>query len=205
LENSTQQRTKNKLNYNDIEPIVEYLVKVKSNHHTFDCWDVEDIAQEIRIICLNAMPEFDQSKSVDEKGLLNYLGRSVDNRLQNLKRDNYVRYNQKYENSSITADDQDYSKYKKYKENLQSKLNIKHPVNIDGLLNSPGTSKGEDELIAQDFAEYLLDSIEPSLRASLAQLISGDKECVSIKMRERIQLAIKDIMAEDIVDSGESP
>lgn len=196
---------KNKLKYNDIEPIVEYLVRVKSSHHTFDCWDSEDIAQEIRIICLNAMPEFDQSKSSDEKGLLNYLGRSVDNRLQNLKRDNYVRYNQKFENCSITADDEDYVKYKKYKENLQSKLNIRHPVSIDGLLNGPGSSKCEDELIAQDFAEHLLDSIEPSLRVPLAQLISGDKERVSIKVREIIQLAIKEILAENIVDSEESP
>ncbi len=88
-----EQESQSNLTYEDIEPIVEYLVRVKAPTYTFDCWDIEDIAQEIRIICLyHALPKYDASKSKDKKQLINYFGRCVDNRLKNLKRDKYIRF-----------------------------------------------------------------------------------------------------------------
>ena len=72
-----------RLTYADIEDIVEYLVKTKSYGYTFDCYTTADIAQEIRIICFNALGKLDMDRVKDGK-LQNFFGRCVDNGLKNL-------------------------------------------------------------------------------------------------------------------------
>jgi len=86
---SEKKKNKHNLTYDDIEDIVEYLVKTKSYGYTFDCYTIDDIAQEIRIICLNALSKLDPERVKDGK-LQNFFFFFLDNGLKNLKRDNYV-------------------------------------------------------------------------------------------------------------------
>lgn len=184
---------KKKLTYKDIEPIVEYLVKVKSKQNTFDCWDVEDISQEIRIICLNALEEFDHKRATDEKHILNYFGRCVDNRLKNLKRDNYIRYTPPQINENDSEDEM-LEKYIRYQEYISRKENIKHPVNIELVGEMPVKFDAEEQIIAEDIKTHLLDNIKDNLKAPLKNIIDGAKKDISNKTKKEIQDSVKDIL-----------
>lgn len=175
------------LSYSDIEHIVEYLVRVKSKQHTFDCWDAEDIAQEIRIICFNAISQFDFERAKDEKHMVNYFGRCVDNRLQNLKRDNYIRY----ESNSKTLDEE---KISKSLENIQRKKNIKHPISIDQAQNMPYKLDVECQVLANDMRAHLLSSVEEEFKEPLEKIMDGAKKEVSVKTRKEIQTIVKEIL-----------
>lgn len=52
---TSESKKKHNLKYEDIEDIVEYLVKTKAYGYAFDCYSTDDIAQEIRIICLTKL------------------------------------------------------------------------------------------------------------------------------------------------------
>ena len=193
------------LTYKDIEPIVEYLVKVKARDNTFDCWDADDVAQEIRIICLNAIPHFDSEKVDDYKGVVNYFGRCVDNRLRNLKRDNYIRFCPPFSKEKVKELEdnpgnapQEYEKLEKFKEGLEVQKKIKHPANIEvvGEHNGGVGAPVEEEVAARDTRRYLLENIEENLRPALITLLLGDKRKVNIRIRKRIQASVRDILEE---------
>lgn len=188
MQHSTNpQSNPSQLNYSDIEHIVEYLVRVKSKQHTFDCWDIEDIAQEIRIICFNAIPQFDFARAKDEKHMVNYFGRCVDNRLQNLKRDNYIRY----DSLGKTIDEE---KINKSLEKIQRQKNIKHPINIEQAKNMPYKLDVECQVMANDMRDHLLSEIDEELKEPLAKIMDGAKKEVGVKTRKKIQTTVKEIL-----------
>jgi len=111
------------------------LVKVKAHKETFDCWETEDIAQEIRIICVKALPKFNADRASDVKGVVNYFGTCVDNRLRNVKRDNYIRFTPPFPKETIRQVKENpeqnpelYNKLVKFDQKLVSQKKIKHPV-----------------------------------------------------------------------------
>ena len=193
---------KQSLTYKDIEPIVEYLVKVKARDNTFDCWDTEDIAQEIRIICLYALDSFEPSRGKDHKTIVNYFGRCVDNRLRNLKRDRYIRFSPPFSKDRIKELEEnpeqapeDYKKLEKFKDGLEIQKKVKHPKNIEVVGEvSKSPDQVEDEVAARDMQSFLLDNIEDTLRPALITILTGDKRKVNIRIRRRIQASVKDIL-----------
>ena len=193
----TTKKEKVKLSYSDIEDIVEYLVKVKAYKYTFDCWDMEDIGQEIRIICLNALPKYDHDRNTGERGILNYFGSCVDNRLKNLKRDKYIRYAPSLSKEEIKKveecpdkHDKLFEKWKKFQAGLQSKKCIKHPISIDVIGDNLLDYRGfENEIIARDMQAFLIEKIDVTLRPYLLQMIDG--RTVNIRIRRRIQECIQ--------------
>lgn len=190
---------KNSLQYKDIEPIVEYLISVKARQHTFDCWDVDDVSQEIRIICLNAMKEFDQSKIKEEKQVVNYFGRCVDNRLQNLKRDNYIRYTppfgkQRAEQIENNPNDELYEKYLKHKEYVQRRKLIKHPVNIELIGDMPLKFSTEEDIIADDIQNHILSNIDEEFRDYVKEIFNGGKPDIDEEILLALQLNIQELL-----------
>lgn len=194
-------RKMSKLSYEDIEPIVEYLVKVKSREYTFDCWDTEDIGQEIRIICFNALEKFEQSKAVDVKQITNYFGRCVDNRLKNLKRDKYIRFTpslsrKKISELSLTEDGLQSitDKLDKFQADLTSKINIKHPVPIDLVGESDLHNKNQDKIEAKDIATHIHNKLCEELKPAFVKMINGDyiAEDVRIKVQASVSKIIKE-------------
>ena len=69
--------------WSNIGPVVERIVKRSASRHAFAYYSEEDIAQEIRLIALNAY----RSYKPELGALENYLAKSVVNRLSNLRRD----------------------------------------------------------------------------------------------------------------------
>lgn len=195
--------TNKELSYNDIAEIVEYLVKTKSHQNTFDCYDQDDISQEIRLICLKALEHFDVSKV--RMKLVNFFGRCVDNALKNLKRDNYIRYGQPCNADCAYLHGDEYldsdlakvcKRWIKYRQNLQNKINIKHPVSVDTVSDSISAPDFEEEIETKDLKEYLISQIDDELRPHLINILEGDRRDVPANHRHKIQRFIKKIMKE---------
>lgn len=187
--------------YKDIESIVEYLVKVKSRDYTFDCFEANDIGQEIRLICFKALNHFDFAKVKEDK-LVNFFGKCVDNRLRNLKRDRYIRFS-----SPCNSDcdmlhgekdselNQVCKKWLRHQERIEKQKVIKNPVSIElvGELKDNGFEK---YIEAEDIKRFLIDNIEDSLRPGLIKILTGNSKKVPIKYRREIQASVKIIMAD---------
>jgi len=200
LQNSNKKKSKKqkKLTYKDIEHIVEYLVKVKSDKYTFDYYDTDDIGQEIRIICFKVLGHFDFEKVKEDKWV-NFFGRCVDNALKNLKRDKYIRFASTCNKECILLheNDDDMSKVCKrwvnHQANNEKKKKIKHPVSID-LVGEITDDYFENNIIAEDIKRYIIDNIEDSLRPTLMQLLNGVDKKISPKVIEKVQLSVRQIL-----------
>lgn len=72
---------------NEARPIIEAIAERKRRTGAFAYFQGDDIAQEVWLICLRAVGEYDSTKGKLE----NYLARCVENRLKNLRRDRYFR------------------------------------------------------------------------------------------------------------------
>jgi hypothetical protein len=180
---------KTKITYKDVEHIVEYLVKVKSDQNSFDCYTSDDIGQEIRLICFRALEHFDLSRVKEEK-LVNFFGRCVDNAIKNLKRDKYIRYSGpctgecKFLHSDDTIDLQNVCKrWLRFKKGIQVKLNIRHPLNIDDL---PIHDDDVDESVDwQDYKHYLINCVPDNLKKPLREFLFED---VKLKKKDREEI-----------------
>jgi hypothetical protein len=67
--------------YEDATSLVETIVSLKKKKYQFPGVDAEDMAQDIRVICWEALSRFDQAKL--GKSVFHYVARCVDNRLYN--------------------------------------------------------------------------------------------------------------------------
>lgn len=191
------------LTYDDIAEIVEYLVRTKCYQNTFDCYDSEDISQEIRLICLKALEHFDVSRV--KMKLVNFFGRCVDNALKNLKRDNYIRYNAPCDQDCSYLHGDEYidgdlakvcRRWIKYRHNIQNKINIKHPVSVETVSETLSAPNFEHEVETRDLRDYLLSRIDEDLRPYFVNILEGDRRDVPAKYRHKIQRFIKKLMKE---------
>lgn len=201
---TTSNPTTPRLTYKDIEPIVEYLVKVKAHKETFDCWDTEDIAQEIRIICLGALKKFNVERVTTNKGIINYFGTCVDNRLRNLKRDRYIRFTPPFPKATVKeveANPEDnpelFTKLARFRETIEHQKKIKNPVSIEAIGHTKiEIDYFEEEILANDTRRYIIENIEDNLRPALIIILDGDKNKISTRVRRRIQESVKAILEE---------
>jgi hypothetical protein len=201
LQNSKRARTrkKSKLSYDDISDIVEYLVKVKSHTYTFDCYTEDDIGQEIRLICLRALDHFDMSR-VNEEKLVNFFGRCVDNALKNLKRDNYIRVTPpcngdcKLLHSESDDLQQVCKRWLNFKQNLQRKISVKHPINIETVGDNVRDFSVDDEVEVEDLKIYLMNRVDISLKSALSTMLYGNPDEVPLRERRLLQVFITELL-----------
>lgn len=192
----TQNKIKDdELTYEDIEEIVEYLVRTKSYNYSFDCFEPADIAQEIRIICLRALKHFDVNRVKEDKWQ-NFFGRCVDNGLKNLKRDRYLRTTPpcKSDCEFLHGDehlDKDMGlvckRWLKFNKSLQRKRKIKHPVPIDLLGDITQKASFESTIEARDLKNHLYSIISDDLKPAFRMMLRGNAKKVSKDKRLRIQ------------------
>lgn len=179
------------ISYDEIEKVVEQLVRVKSHQSVFDCWEIDDIAQEIRIICLNALKHYDGARVIDGK-LINYFGRCVDYRLQNLKRDKYIRFTSYFTKDQIAfAESNPESdlgqKYAKFKESINRRKKVKHPVPIDSVGENHFKFTCVEDVEVNDLRNYLVNNIPERLRGALISMMDGDTKSVEPSLREAVR------------------
>lgn len=189
---------KHSLRYEDIEDVVEYLVRTKAYNYTFDCYTQDDIAQEIRIICFNALNKLDPERVKDGK-LKNFFGRCVDNGLKNLKRDNYVRASTPYRKKFHELDNGDDSpeaqeirkKFAHHQKGVKRKLAIRHAAPIDGLAELINHERFQKEMEYKDLERYLLEKAPDDVLAPLKLILSGKAKEVSRKEKRKVQQFVK--------------
>ena len=189
---------KRALTYSDIEPIVEYLVRTKSYNYTFDTWGQDDIAQEIRIICLNALGKVDPDRVVDGK-LQNFFGRCVDNGLKNLKRDNYVRASSPYKKKFEQLDDDDQSEeaqkiragWERHQKNIKRRLAIRHAAPIDDMTELLNNERFQREMEYKDLERFLIEKATDDILVPLKLMLSGKVKEVSRAEKRRVQQFVK--------------
>jgi DNA-directed RNA polymerase specialized sigma24 family protein len=192
-------KKKNKLSYEDISEIVEYLVATKAYQNTFDCYESDDIAQEIRIICLKALDHFDMSKVKDNK-LVNFFGRCVDNSLKNLKRDKYIRYTPPCDNDCSYLHGDEYldgdlakvcKRWIKFKKKIRRQASIKNPISVEHA-SEPIRAPDFSEMIeAEDLKQYFMRNLDDELKPYFIDILRGDRRDIPVKYRHKIQRAIK--------------
>jgi hypothetical protein len=200
MDNEKKITKKHNLTYGDIEEIVEYLVKTKAYGYTFDCYTQDDIAQEIRIICFNALNKLDPERVKDGK-LQNFFGRCVDNGLKNLKRDNYVRASSPYRKKFHALDENDKSeeaeeireKFAHHQKGVKRKLAIRHATPIDGLAELINNKRFEKEMEYKDLERFLIEKASDDILVPLKLILSGRSKEVSRKEKRRVQQFVKNL------------
>lgn len=191
-------KKKGEVTYEDIQEIVEYLVKTKSYSYQFDCWEPDDIAQEIRIICLTKLEKFDPEKTQPDKWQ-NFFGRCVDRALMNLKRDNYVRTSSPYKKKFQQLDDDDKSEeaqrirelYAAFQARIKERLGIIHakPLCLIGEISR--VAQFEKELEYKDLEENLLAKAPNHLKIPLRLLLNGQSKKVTRREKRKVQAYVE--------------
>jgi hypothetical protein len=206
LENSTnqpsQEPTPKAINYKDIEEIVEYLVASKSKGYAFDVFGPDDIGQEIRIICFKALNHFDTAR-IERDRWTNFFGRCVDNGLKNLKRDNYIRpatpcppecawlHGEEYLTSQV---DGVCKRWLKHKENIQKRISVIHPVNIDSMGDIIRDGKEDKEAVFRDLKNFIIEKLSEDLHWSFNEMLEGRGSKLTLNQRRKVQKAVKALL-----------
>jgi DNA-directed RNA polymerase specialized sigma24 family protein len=194
-------KKKGEVTYDDIQDIVEYLVKTKSRSYAFDCYSYEDIAQEIRIICLKKIEKFDPEKTDPEKWQ-NFFGRCVDNGLKNLKRDNYIRTSSPYKKTFHELEDSDESPeaqrirklYGDFQKRIKAQIGIIHarPISLMGEIKN--NAEFEEEMEYKDLEEHLVKAAPEYIRIPLRMMLKGNIKGVSKKEKRKVQAYVKEYL-----------
>jgi hypothetical protein len=163
----------------------------------------EDIGQEIRIICFKALQHFDVTR-VEKDRWTNFFGRCVDNGLKNLKRDNYIRpstpcpvdcsylHGDEYLTNEV---DGVCKRWLKHRENIQRRIGVIHPVNIEAVGDVVRDFKMDDEGQYRDLRNFLIEKLPVELHKPLDEMLAGRGSKLSLNQRRKVQKAVKALLA----------
>jgi hypothetical protein len=191
-----------KITYEDIKDIVEYLVGTKSYQYRFDCYEADDIGQEIRLICIRALEHFDVDR-VEKEKWKNFFGRCVDNALKNLKRDNYIRTASPCTSDCSLLHGDEYlnnflghvcKRWLKFRKGLQRKISIMHPLNIEKVGHNIQDRDFEKEIETEDLINYLRKILPHELRESFNIMVGGRANSVSLRDKKKIRKILKGVL-----------
>lgn len=156
-----------------LQTIIKVIDRIAPKY-TFGYYELDDIKQESYIICLEALPKYDQSRPLE-----NFLSRHLSNRLKTLIRDKYSRSN---------IESEKHERLNTSKKNLMDLKSVdrEYKFSEDNILNKIET----EEAIA-----ILMEKLSPSMRNNFFRLANG----VSIQSAKRAALfkRIKEILGED--------
>ena len=125
--------------YNVFSEDIEEVVRMKVHKGVFAYYDLDDAAQEIRIMCLDALTRYDSKIGP----IKNFLLRHVQNRQYNLKRDIYFRCDNpcrqkkcRYYVSSgndCRKDRDSCELWQRHISNIHTRINIMNPIDINSV------------------------------------------------------------------------
>lgn len=178
--------------------IIERLLNILAHRYKFSYFTLEDIKQEGRIIAINGLHGYDESRPLD-----NFLYSHLKNRLSNFVRDNYVRAEspcklcrRKIQGKTEHIDGQFCEKHIAWKKRITQKLGVHNPKALytiqdaEQLFCSPepneekSTQEERDRLI-----EMISDNISVEVRTTFLMMLEGmnvkftDKEVLLEEIR----------------------
>jgi len=166
--------------YEALRDDIERLVSMKAGLYTIPNFDREDVAQEIRVMCINALARYEPEKNHSTP--FNYLARCVDNRLRNLLRDHGATL------PKAKREDEKAIARCESKMRLQTALPIGDEVHEDSLGHAPLTGD------VTEFVDSISQRLETKeLRSSFSLLISEGPPAIPKLHLRVIKKTIKEV------------
>ena len=165
--------------YADVAEDIERLVSMKVNLYKIPGFDRDDIAQEIRLVCVKAIDKWDASKNNSTP--FHFLARCADNRLRNMVRDNAA---------TLPKSKQD---DKKAQERLKKKKALYSALSVG--LDIPEDSLGDynEECTAHDLKESVEANLPKDVVPSFHILINSGPPSISKTHLRTIKKVIRDL------------
>lgn len=168
----------------NFEEYVGKIISLLANKSTFGIYDIDDISQEIYILCLDALDRYD-----GKRNLYNFLFTHTKNRLKNLKRNKYFRgecpcklCDFKPEGETGHKNKKHCELYKNWYANNSRKSNIAQPIGFTENTDiADNNDSGQEEVDRRDFLELVEREIPLYLRETYLKMKSG----VVVQNRDR--------------------
>lgn len=188
--------------------IIEVVVRYLAPSFQFGYFDVEDMKQEGRLFCLEALDDFDitkSSKTDPAEALLAFFKTHVRNRYLNLRRKNLSRSEQpccvcpfciKPNGCAAFVDKMECDKYAGWIKRNAAKRSLVEPINVDNVHTSEVTTSSDanDLLVSNEVLDLLNKHMPASHRADYRRFLEEAK--LSKDRRTKIIEKMKEILAE---------
>jgi hypothetical protein len=193
--------------YNDASTLVETIVSIKKKKYQFPGVDPEDTAQDIRIICWEALSRFDPSKM--GKSVFHFVARCVDNRLYNQFRGVYLDNNPpclrcpEYDRATKTCkiDEVGCDRIVSYRERMARRRAIAAPAsysNLESDSDNANDTHVPDSLITgsltgvSDLVDEFRALVSDDLKIYYDKIVDGKLNEVPPDILKKIQHTLKD-------------
>jgi len=195
--------------YNDVLDLVETIVSMKKGKYNFPGVDPEDLAQDIRVMCWQALEnKFDPTKL--GKSVFHFVARVVDNGLYNKFRGIYLDNNppclrcEHYikDTKSCAIEEVGCDRIVSYRQRMAQKRAIAAPLSYNAQLDQDDNSDytAHESLSVgsttgvSDLDDTLRSSLDVALLPYYDQMINGKSEAVPLHYRRLVQKQVKSII-----------
>ncbi len=193
------------IHYEDATSLVETIVSLKKKKYQFPGVDPEDTAQDIRMICWEALSRFDPAKM--GKSVFHFIARCVDNRLYNKFRGVYLDNNPpclrcpEYEKSTKTCmiDEIGCDRIVQYRDRMSRRRAIAAPSSYS--LDAEDSEAIPHSVVTgsltgvSDLSDELRSNLSPELRTYYDKIINGGGNEVPPSILKTIQAQVKAIIS----------
>ena len=194
------------MQYEEIEGVIEDLVRIKSKKFSKGFLSQDDIAQEIRLKCFLSMDAYDPSMG---KTIKTYLNVCTENHLKNLMRDKFAKFDPPCRRRGCPhydvlgkPTDESYRcpSFVKYMEKYARKCASRMPCSIE---DSWGESSPEvfssDEISSAELNLSIIDCLQREFPENAPQMISYYQDMVAGKKilksaKAKIQRAVAELI-----------
>lgn len=161
--------------------VIDKIARRLAPKYTFGYYDVEDIAQEGRLIGLEGLEKY----KPENGPLENFLSVCIRNGLYNFKRDNFYRPDQPKNKKNI----------EKWEKKIQAKISILEPANLDGLdEHFPLLTNYLDHLAYEELIVKINEKLPSNLRTDFLRMLANVQ--ISQTRRQKVQEQILKILEE---------
>lgn len=200
--------------YNDATSLVETIVSLKKKKYQFPGVDPDDMAQDIRVICWEALSRFDQAKL--GKSIFHYVARCVDNRLYNQFRGVFLDNNPPClrcpdyikETKECRIDEVGCDRIVQYRNRMARRRAIAAPTSYSVLDDGESEGLTEDVVIpnalttgsttgVSDLSDQLRAALPEDLKSYYDLVVAGHSDRVPTSALKNIQQIVKATLAKD--------
>ena len=186
------------LPYEKVSGLIESIIFTEGKKHPHIGFEFDDIAQEIRLICIKALSSFDPTRI--GPSAFKYLQTCTHNHLYNMNRGTFVpnnppcarcplwdKLNRKCEENEEGCD-----KILQYRKRMANKAALKNPTNnIEDNFNDFKTHSDIDSFILDHSIRQKLPSY---LLIDYYKMLAGSSDKVSLRHKSQIRKIVKKLM-----------